>query len=148
MASKSKKITKDQVLDKLVAVREKIKHIKAKEKYVYKTIHKHVPGAGKVHEINNIKYLVIAHSKVNAEITNLNSSAQELNVKLDKSAYEFLGFPLSTWDEEIKARLEEVRNTNELKKLKKAETMLQGHLSEDDKFNLDMMEVGVDLSEL
>lgn len=148
MEKKVSKITKDQVLEKLVAVRERIAVIKGKEKYVYKTIHKHIPGAGKVHEIDNIKDLVIAHSKVNAEITNLNSSAKELNVNLDKSAYEYLGFSLNVWDDEIKARLVEVQDNIELSKLRKAENMLQSHLSDEDKFNLDMMNIGLDLSNI
>jgi hypothetical protein len=143
-----KKITRDQVLDKLVAVQSKIKEIKSKEKYSYKTIHKHIPGAGKVHEIETERDIVIAHSKVNTEILNLNSSAQALGVSLDKSAYEFLGFNLQVWEEEIKARLIEIRDKRALAQLRKAETLLTANLSEDDKFNLDMNNIGVDLSNL
>ena len=142
------KITKDQVLSKLLTVQSAIEKIKEKEKFVFKTIHKFVPGAGKVHEITSIKDLVIAHSKVNAEITNLNTSAQELGVTLDKSSYEFLGFPLNVWEEEIKARLQELQDASQLKKLKAAEKVLSANLSDDDKFNYEMLSIGIDLNNL
>jgi len=144
----STKIEKDQVLTKYRGISGKIKKLKSTPEFTYKTMHKFIPGAGAVTDLKSEKDVAIAHSVVNREIAMIKVSANELGIELNSKDYQYMGFSLKVWNEEIVNRLTEIRNTNEINKLTKAKEILKGHLSEADLFDLDMMNLGADLSDV
>lgn len=144
----SEKIEKDQILLKYRGIVGKIKKLKSAPEYTYKTMHKFIPGAGAVVDLNTEKEIVIAHSVVNREIAMIKISAKELGIELNSKDYQYLGFSLKVWNDEIINRLTEIRTANEISKLTKAKQTLEKYLSEDDLFELEMMNIGADLSDV
>lgn len=139
---------REEVLPKYKGAVGKLRHLRSIEPAIYKTMHKHVPGAGSIPHLETELDVVICHAKVNGEVSHLKNSCQELGVSLKEKDYNFMGFSLDVWNQELKTRLEEIRVEKEILRLEKLKTTLSKHLSADDLFEIEMSSIGADLSDL
>lgn len=134
----SNQITREQLLTKLKGVQGKISALQNKAPYSYKTMHKFLPNIGKINDLDSTIELVRAQAYVNAETTQLENAAAELGIKLKSSQLSLLGFPKSVWNEEIRARLDEITRDVQLKELRTVESVLIENMSDDDRFALEV----------
>lgn len=141
-------IKRDQLLVTFKGVNGKLKMLKGKTKPVYTTSNKFIPGVGSINELNTEKEIALGYAKVNAEIATIKSAAKELDITLNEKDYMFMGFDLSVWNSEFKARLEEIRNKREVKQLEATKTKLSKYLSEEDLFQYEMGGLGLDIDDL
>lgn len=136
-------MTRSEVKSNLKKVTEKIAAIEADETVaLYATSAKFLNGIGIIKEIDNVKDLVSAHSKIVKMSTNdLTESAKTLGVTPEEmgtlNPMKILGFAPAIWIKDIQTRLTELRKETTLRKLKDAKRSLESHLSADDKFDLE-----------
>ena len=102
----------------------------------------YIPGVGEIKDISELQDLVKAHAIITKAQTDLTTSAEELDIELSDEEFEFNGLTISDWMDDIKSRKGEIILNARKEKLRAAERTLEKHLSEDDKFNMDMEEIG------
>jgi hypothetical protein len=136
-------MVKSEVKTKLALVKKAIAAIEENEDeaVAYSTANKHLPGHGYIHEMATIGALVKAHAEITKKSTNdLSASIKALNLsddELPEEPVKILGFKPKTWFNDIQKRLDQIRTSTKLAKLKAAEATLSKHLSNDDKFEMD-----------
>ena len=129
---------REQVLEKLKSAQSEIAKIKVKEAFVYETADTYVPGVGCINDLTKMEELVKAHAAISKTKSDLTESAKELEIELSNEEFEFQGIKISNWVKDIKNRKDELNQEAKLEKLLKAETVLKKHLSDDDKFTIEM----------
>lgn len=137
---------REEVKIKLSAVNDKIKFIEEvrdSELVIYATMEKHLPGAGYINEIETIDDLVAAQHIINKYSDVDNSKVVEILGLTDDEVpvvkeVKVMGISVKYWNDDIKKRLGVLRMESKLNKLYHAHAMLTKHLSDDDKFDLDM----------
>ena len=132
---------KDQVLEKLKSAQTEIEEIRKIKKPIYATKDIYVPGIGCVNELSSLQELVKAHATISKARTDLTESAMELEIELSAEEFEFNGIKIGEWVADIKNRKDEILTNKRLKNLKNAKAVLEKHLSDDDKFTLEMEEI-------
>lgn len=135
------KIEKDEVLLKLEKIESTIKKIKKKKPHRFETLNKYLPGIGHVHELKDKVECVKAMKYINENSSKFDDNATELGLsadEIDEDEITILGFEPSVWKTDIKARLEEIKDEENLEKLKHAKKLLTKNLSKDDLFAREM----------
>lgn len=120
---------------------EKIEKIEKEKPFNYQTSTKYVPKIGLITDVTTVKDIVKLQTIVDEQKSKFNEAAKKLGIsedELDEEETTFMGYSLDIWEDEIKQRLNEIKQLNLLSKLQKAKKVLKKNLSADDKFLLDM----------
>lgn len=140
---------RSEVKDKLVLVNEAIAKIEKNDDVVlYITKDKHLPGVGYVCEIDTIADVINAHTKISklgTDGSDYLASARTLGLsetEFPMPETKIQGFAQTHWFKDLNTRLAELQTSIKLEKLIAAKKVLNKHLSDDDKFDLDT--VGID----
>ena len=73
--------------------------------------------------------------------SNTSEAEKLLGIVTEKETPTICGYTVDEWIEDIKTRKQHLDNIQKIQDLKKAKEILEAHLSEDDKFALDMQKV-------
>jgi len=133
---------KSEVKTKLELIESNIKQlINDDEISLYITSGRYIPDQGYVKDLQTIEEVVIAHSVLMGfQVNPIVESMKALGVKeseMNKIEDKIFGFKYEHWLKDLNTRLAELRKVESLKNLQLAKSILQKHLSEDDKFELD-----------
>lgn len=116
---------------------------------VYLTKDKHISGIGYINEVSSVTELVKAHAKIQSMVKKEDSkeglaeSAAALGVPVSELKTEkkknplLLGLPVKYYVQDIQTRITALKQETQLAELKAAQTKLEKHLSDDDKFQDD-----------
>ena len=129
------------VLVNLQKVQGAISAIESKPAHNYVTSNKFLSGIGKIEEIDNQRDLVRAHMYINKETTEFEASAKALGLSVEEignNASKIMGIDSKKWIKDIQARVTELQDAVKLKQFRAAEAKLTQHLSDDDKFAIEM----------
>lgn len=140
---------REEVLVNLQKVQKAINTIKNKSAHNYATTNKFLAGIGKIEEIDNYRDLVKAHMHINKETLEFEKSAEVLGLTTDDikdSGSKVMGIASEKWVKDIQARVAELKDKQMMAQLLVAEKKLTAHLSEDDKFTIEMGSVADVLS--
>lgn len=132
---------RSEVKDKFVSVKERIKQLENKE-YSYHTEGRHYPGVGIITDMNTKSELTSAFAAIKAKKSDLSEANKELGFDDEEDVVEEVaGISIDLWLEDIKTRVENLKDEAVLEKLRRGEQILDRNLSADDKFELDMKEL-------
>lgn len=112
---------------------------------MYITGNKYLDGIGYIAELETFEEIIEAQVAINAKasvlpqdvITSLGLTKDEIPV----NDTNILGYPVKHWNDDIKRRINELRDEIKLDKLQKAKITLEKYLSDDDKFNLETADI-------
>ena len=140
------KINRKNLVENLNKVNDQIKTLKDK-KFEYKTGDRYLTGWSIIKNVKSIKELLEILTYLKQQMTSVNDAAADLGIDLNKiegiedSTPTLCGYKVTEWIEDVKTRKLHLDNIQKIQDLKKAKKLLESHLSEDDKFALDMQEV-------
>lgn len=135
-------MNRTEVKGRLDQVRGAIKEIEDNEEPVaYATANKYLPEVGYIAELDTIEEIVNAHvvlSKLSKNDTSESVKALGLTEsEIPENNTRIIGFKSETWFKDLDTRLNVVHTETKLARLKAAELTLKGHMSADDKFEMD-----------
>ena len=135
---------RSEVKSKLLLVNDAIAKIENNDDVIlYITKEKHLNGVGYIHELETIQDIIQAHTKLSKLSINASEfidSAKALGLSEDEFTVpdtKILGFNQTHWFKDLNTRLEELKVSTKLNKLKAAKKVLEKNLSSDDQFELD-----------
>lgn len=147
MSNSNEVITMDSVnldnVPKLLAqVKEKLKAYSASDEEVHKNILDTQLGSiGKLKNIKKISSVIKAASVLEAKKDYFNSALKSLDVDSKKYSFKYEGFSYNQWIEAMKSRISRIQNVDKIEKLHKTKSILEKHLSKEDKFKKDMQDI-------
>lgn len=97
---------------------------------------------GFVSELQSLADCVEAMTYVKSKSATNAEAFAELGLEDQTETGVFLGYQISVWVEDIKTRTNQIKKMVKIEQNKQAISLLENHLSEDDKFNRDMAAVG------
>lgn len=134
-------ITRNELVAKYQQAKAKIQELENK-KYDYK-ISRPCDPFGKVCNMN-IESVVRAGASIHDQDKTLNACIElygvtEADMSIEKR--KFLGYTVNEWDNDLKLRVQEIHDEQELEKYRKVAELLSKNFTDDDKFAMDMQEV-------
>lgn len=135
-----KAITQNDIPTMLQIVKDKIAAIKTKQGEEEKT-DKPFAMFGKIKEIKTVEECVKALSLLNGRKERYEEAAKQTEVDLKKYPYREEGIAYSSWENDIKMRIQYLLHKDELEKYEKVKKELEAHISEEMKFQQSMERV-------
>ena len=143
------KIKRKQLVGLMKFVNSRLEYFKLDRCIGYYTKDKHVPGVGYIQEIENFEELLKFKRKINelADVANADFSKEieqlglSLNEIPQKTEPKILGFDVEYWDNDIQTKLLDLRHNIKHKQLLTAKKLISKHLTVDDEFDIDMLEI-------
>lgn len=133
-------ITKKNLLESLNKINEQIDEC-VNKKFNYVTGDRYLQGWSIIKNIKKVKELVEVLTYLLGQKSNTTEAEKLLGVTTEVVDPTLCGYKVSEWIEDVKTRKAELDNADKITNLKKAKTILENNLSEDDKFALDMQKV-------
>lgn len=96
-----------------------------------------------LHYVKDISLLINIHQYIRTKDEEYKKSAEILGVK-EYPVFTWLGFSFEAWDHDIKQRIAIVTTHKEKKRLLDAKRKLENFLSEEDRLNMVLSELGLD----
>ncbi len=145
-------ITRKELLAKYNVLTAKIANIESSNteetSLIYRTENKYIPGVGVISEIEDKKLLIKAHKFIKEQFVSDDAIAVELGIELETEQETYLGFSAKLWLKEIKQRVQELQENDNLTKYKSALEIVKKNLSADDLFELEMSTISDVLSDI
>lgn len=137
---------RDQILENYNKANAKIQANKELiEKSAYHTCKKYIEGFGRVAEITSPENILKAYKKVMKNFKSSDECAKEIGLKIESVNETYLGYSKDEWLEDFKTASSVANARGENRDLTAIVNKLSNHLSEDDKFSLDMQSLNLDL---
>jgi len=134
-------ITKKNLVESLNKINEEIDEC-VNKKFNYITGERYLQGWSVISKVKTIKELLEIATYLIGQTSNTTEAEKFLGVTVDDEKEPTLcGYKVSEWKTDVKTRKAELDNVERIISLKKAKTILENNLSEDDKFALDMQKV-------
>jgi len=133
-------ITRQNLVESLNKINEQIEECKSK-KFNYVTGERYLTGWAIICKVQDNKELVEILTYLLSQKSNTSEAEKLLGIETEKEIPTICGYTIDEWIEDVKTRKLHLDNIQKIQDLKKAKKLLESHLSEDDKFALDMQEV-------
>ena len=133
-------ITKKNLVESLNKVNEQIDEC-VNKKFNYVTGERYLQGWSIIKNVKTLKELVEVATYLLGQKSNTSEAEKLLGVTDTVVDPTLCGYKISEWLEDVKTRKAELDNVAKIANLKKAKTIIENNLSEDDKFALDMQKV-------
>ena len=133
-------ITRQNLVESLNKINKQIEECKSK-KFNYVTGERYLTGWAIICKVQDNKELVEILTYLLSQKSNISEAEKLLGIETEKETPTICGYTVDEWIEDIKTRKLQLDNIHKIQDLKKAKEILEAHLSEDDKFALDMQKV-------
>lgn len=133
-------ITKKNLVESLNKINEQIDEC-VNKKFNYVTGERYLQGWSIIKNVKTLKELVEVATYLLGQKSNTSEAEKLLGVTDTVIDPTLCGYKISEWLEDVKTRKAELDNIAKIANLKKAKTIIENNLSEDDKFALDMQKV-------
>lgn len=125
----------------LKIVEEQIKQLRGNEPKTNRTTKAPDGFPKSVNECTTVDDLIKMHSFIVAKDKFYQDSVKALGLNPKNYPTKISGYSVKTWIDDIKFRLNEVKNKTKLEKLNKVKSLLERNLSEEEKFKKEMQEM-------
>lgn len=133
-------ITRNNLVESLNKIDEQIEEYRSK-KFKYITGERYLTGWAIVSQVETQKELVEILTYLLSQKSDTSEAEKMLGISPEQETPTICGYTVDEWIEDVKTRKLHLDNIQRIQDLKKAKKLLESHLSEDDKFALDMQEV-------
>ena len=133
-------ITKKNLVESLNKINGQIDEC-VNKKFNYVTGERYLQGWSIISKVKTLKELVEVATYLLGQKSNTSEAEKLLGVTDTVVDPTIGGYKVSEWIEDVKTRKAELDNIAKIANLKKAKTIIENNLSEDDKFALDMQKV-------
>ena len=133
-------ITKKNLVESLNKINAQIDEL-TNMKYNYITGDRYLQGWSIIKNVKKVKELVEVLTYLLGQRSSTTEAENMLGVTNEVVDPTLGGYKVSEWIEDVKTRKTELDNIEKIANLKKAKTIIENNLSEDDKFALDMQKV-------
>ena len=133
-------ITKKNLVESLNKINEQIDEC-VNKKFNYVIGERYLQGWSIIKNVKTLKELVEVATYLLGQKSNTSEAEKLLGVTDTVVDPTLSGYKVSEWIEDVKTRKAELDNAAKIDNLKKAKTIIENNLSEDDKFALDMQKV-------
>lgn len=133
-------ITRQNLVESLNKINNQIDECKSKT-FKYITGERYLTGWAIICKVQDNKELVEILTYLLGQKSNTSEAEKLLGIVTEKEIPTICGYTIDEWIEDVKTRKLHLDNIQKIQDLKKAKKLLESHLSEDDKFALDMQEV-------
>jgi len=133
-------ITRDNLLSSLEKINTAIDECTNK-KFEYITGNKYLTGWAIICNVSTIKELTEILTYLLNQKSNTSEAEKILGISIESEVPTICGYTVDEWITDIKTRKLHLDNIEHIKNLMVAKSILENHLSEDDKFALDMQKV-------
>lgn len=133
-------ITKGNLVENLEKIEKHILLCKAK-KFEYITGERYLTGWSIINKVQTQKELIEILTYLLSQKSDTSEAEKLLGITPEKETPTICGYTVDEWIEDVKTRKLQLDNIQKIQNLKKAKEILESHLTEDDKFKLDMKQV-------
>ena len=133
-------ITRQNLVESLNKINAQIDECKSKT-FKYITGERYLTGWAIICNVPTVKELAEILTYLLNQKSNTSEAEKLLGIESDTESPTICGYTVDEWKDDVMTRKLELDNIQKIQDLKKAKKLLESHLSEDDKFALDMQEV-------
>ena len=133
-------ITRQNLVESLNKINAQIEECKSKT-FKYITGERYLTGWAVICNVQTVKELAEILTYLLGQKSNTSEAEKLLGIESDTESPTICGYTVDEWKDDVLTRKLELDNIHKIQDLKKAKTLLESHLSADDKFALDMQEV-------
>jgi hypothetical protein len=133
-------ITRQNLVESLNKINAQIEECKSKT-FKYITGERYLTGWAIICNVPTVKELAEILTYLLNQKSNTSEAEKLLGIESDTESPTICGYTVDEWKDDVMTRKLELDNIQKIQDLKKAKKLLESHLSEDDKFALDMQEV-------
>ena len=133
-------ITKGNLVESLEKIEKHILLCRSK-KFEYITGERYLTGWSIINKVQTQKELIEILTYLLSQKSDTSEAEKLLGITPEKETPTICGYTVDEWIEDVKTRKLQLDNIQKIQNLKKAKEILESHLTEDDKFKLDMKQV-------
>lgn len=133
-------ITRQNLVESLNKINAQIEECKSKT-FKYITGERYLTGWAIICNVPTVKELAEILTYLLNQKSNTSEAEKLLGIESDTESPTICGYTVDEWKDDVMTRKLELDNIHKIQDLKKAKEILEAHLSEDDKFALDMQKV-------
>ena len=133
-------ITRQNLVESLNKINAQIEECKLKT-FKYITGERYLTGWAIICNVPTVKELAEILTYLLNQKSNTSEAEKLLGIESDTESPTICGYTVDEWKDDVMTRKLELDNIHKIQDLKKAKEILEAHLSEDDKFALDMQKV-------
>jgi hypothetical protein len=133
-------ITRQNLVESLNKINAQIDECKSKT-FKYITGERYLTGWAIICNVPTVKELAEILTYLLNQKSNTSEAEKLLGIESDTESPTICGYTVDEWKDDVMTRKLELDNIHKIQDLKKAKEILEAHLSEDDKFALDMQKV-------
>ena len=133
-------ITKGNLVENLETIEKYITLCRAKQ-FNYVTGERYLTGWSIISKVQTQKELIEILTYLLGQKSDTSEAEKLLGITPEKETPTICGYTVDEWIEDVKTRKLQLDNIQKIQNLKKAKEIIKSHLTEDDKFKLDMKQV-------
>lgn len=136
---------KSEMMSKLDIISKKLAEIKLVQESVYKTNGEIKFGRKDMADMsifrcNDLSLILSILGMLTTEYNEYENAAKELNLQ-NYPLFMWAGFSYQAWKHDIAIRVAQITSKNQIDKLNKAKSILEGYMSQDDRLAIAMKEI-------